>query len=51
LETEERHCFSRRESRGMIIGWKAQKDIKKKARGNNKVDSMEEWFRYNLDAE
>jgi hypothetical protein len=28
---------------------KAQKDIKKKARGDNKVDSMEEWFQYNLD--
>ncbi len=27
---------------------KAQKDIKKKARGDNRVDSMEEWFRYNL---
>ena len=28
---------------------KAQKDIKKKATGDNKVDSMEEWFQYNLD--
>jgi preprotein translocase subunit SecA len=27
---------------------KAQKDIKKKATGDNKVDSMEEWFQYNL---
>ena len=27
---------------------KAQKDIKKKARANNRVDSMEEWFQYNL---
>ncbi len=27
---------------------KAQKDIKKKATGNNRVDSMEEWFQYNL---
>ena len=26
----------------------AQKDIKKKATGDNKVDSMEEWFQYNL---
>jgi hypothetical protein len=26
----------------------AQKNIKKKARGDNKVDSMEEWFQYNL---
>jgi hypothetical protein len=28
---------------------KAQKDIKKKAKGDNRVDSMEEWFQYNLD--
>ncbi len=27
---------------------KAQKNIKKKAKGNNRVDSMEEWFQYNL---
>ncbi len=27
---------------------KAQKDVKKKATGDNKVDSMEEWFQYNL---
>jgi hypothetical protein len=27
---------------------KAQENIKKKARGDNKVDSMEEWFQYNL---
>ena len=26
----------------------AQKNIKKKARGDNKVDSMEEWFQYNF---
>jgi hypothetical protein len=26
----------------------AQKNIKKKAKGDNKVDSMEEWFQYNL---
>jgi hypothetical protein len=28
---------------------KAQENTKKKARGDNKVDSMEEWFQYNLD--
>jgi preprotein translocase subunit SecA len=27
---------------------KAQENIKKKVRGNNRVDSMEEWFQYNL---
>ena len=26
----------------------AQKEIKKKAKGDNRVDSMEEWFQYNL---
>jgi len=26
----------------------SSKLFKKKARGNNKVDSMEEWFQYNL---
>ena len=33
----------------MMTGWKAQKDIKRKARGDNKVDSMEEWIKYNLE--
>ncbi len=28
---------------------KAQENIKKKTRDNNRVDSMEEWFHYNLD--
>jgi hypothetical protein len=27
---------------------KAQENIKKNVRGNNRVDSMEEWFQYNL---
>ena len=29
----------------------AQKNIKKKARGDNKVDSIEEWFQYNLNGD